>query len=211
MLRARTWADLAGSELERDVVRAQLDRGPLAALISRVVPWRLPVGRYAWTVPPLLRLFEYAVVLLVVRAVAPDAIPAAFALLFAVAYHHYDALYRVLNGLPPAGAVHAAGLGVEGRLIVILALAAAGEDALSRGLVVMAVVLAVVFVVVGTMGGLRALRPGPDGARAEGGGPCLTGRRSPSCARAPSHPRFAAGATPSTGRPTSTSAGSRPT
>ena len=164
VLRARTWADLVGSELERDVIRAQLDRGPLAALIARVVPWRLPVGRYAWTVPPLLRLFEYAVVLLVVRAVAPDAIPAAFALLFAVAYHHYDALYRVLNGLPPAGAVHAAGLGVEGRLIVILALAAAGEDALSRGLVVMAVALAVVFVVVGTMGGLRALRPGPDGA-----------------------------------------------
>ncbi len=163
VLRARTWADLAGSDLERDVVRAQLDRGPLAALISRVVPWRLPVGRYAWTVPPLLRLFEYAVVLLVVRAVAPDAIPAAFALLFAVAYHHYDALYRVLNGLPPAGAVHAAGLGVEGRLIVIVALAAAGEEALSRGLVVMAAALAVVFVVVGTMGGLRALRPGPDG------------------------------------------------
>ncbi len=164
VLRARTWADLVGGELERDVIRAQLDRGPLAALIARVIPWRLPVGRYAWTVPPLLRLFEYAVVLLVVRAVAPDAIPAAFGLLFAVAYHHYDALYRVLNGLPPAGAVHAAGLGVEGRLIVILALAAAGEDALSRGLVVMAVALAVVFVVVGTMGGLRALRPGPDGA-----------------------------------------------
>jgi hypothetical protein len=164
VLRARTWSDLAGSELERDVIRAQLDRGPLAALVARVVPWRLPVGRYAWTVPPLLRLFEYAVVLLVVHAVAPDAIPAAFALLFAVAYHHYDALYRVLNGLPPAGAVHAAGLGVEGRLIVVLALAAAGEDALSRGLVVMAVALAVVFVVVGTMGGLRALRPGLDGA-----------------------------------------------
>jgi hypothetical protein len=164
LLRARTWADLAGGELERDVVRAQLDRGPLAALVSRVVPWRLPVGRYAWTVPALLRLFEYAVVLLVVRAVAPDAIPAAFALLFAVAYHHYDALYRVLNGLPPAGAVHAAGLGVEGRLIVIFSLAAAGEDALSRGLVVMAVALAVVFVVIGTMGGLRALRPGSDGA-----------------------------------------------
>lgn len=164
VLRARTWADLAGSGLERDVIRAQLDRGPLAALIARVVPWQLPVGRYAWTVPPLLRLFEYAVVLLVVRAIAPDAIPAAFALLFAVAYHHYDALYRVLNGLPPAGAVHAAGLGVEGRLIVILVLAAAGEDALSRGLVVTAVALAVVFVVVGTTGGLRALRPGPDGA-----------------------------------------------
>lgn len=164
VLRARTWADLAGSGLERDVIRAQLDRGPLAALIARVVPWQLPVGRYAWTVPPLLRLFEYAGVLLVVRAVAPDAIPAAFALLFAVAYHHYDALYRVLNGLPPAGAVHAAGLGVEGRLIVILALAAAGGDALSRGLVVMAVALAVVFVVVGTMGGLRALRPGSDEA-----------------------------------------------
>jgi hypothetical protein len=164
VLRARTWRDTAGGERERDVIRAQLDRGPLAALLARSSPWQLPVGRYAWTVPALLRLTEYGVVLVVVRAVAPDAMPAAYALLFAVAYHHYDALYRVLNGLPPAGAVHALGLGVEGRLIVILGLAAAGEGALSRGLVVMAVALAVVFVVVGTTGGLRALRAGPDGA-----------------------------------------------
>jgi hypothetical protein len=163
VLRARTWADLAASERERDVIRAQLDRGPLAAVVSRAAPWQLPVGRYAWTVPPLLRLLEYAVVLAVVRSVAPDAVPAAFALLFAIAYHHYDALYRVLNGLPPAGAIHAAGLGVEGRLIVVLILAAAGEAALSAGLVVLAVALAAIFVGVGTLGGLRALRTDAGG------------------------------------------------
>ena len=162
VLRARTWADLAASGVERDVVRAQLDRGPLAAVLARVSPWELPVGRYAWTVPPLLRLLEYAVVVAVVRAVAPDATAAAFALLFAVAYHHYDALYRVLNGLPHAGAVHAVGLGVEGRLIVVLVLTAAGPDALSVGLVILAAVLAVLFVGVGTTGGLRALRAAPS-------------------------------------------------
>ena len=164
VLRARTWVDLEASGRERAVVRAQLDRGPLAAVLARVSPWDLPVGRYAWTVPPLLRLLEYAVVLTVVPAVAPDAVPAAFALLFAVAYHHYDALYRVLNGLLPVGALHAIGLGVEGRLVVILALAAAGETAMSRGLVVLAIVLAAAFVGVGTLGGLRALRSGSGGS-----------------------------------------------
>ena len=163
VLRARTWDDLEASGRERAVVRAQLDRGPLAAVLARISPWDLPVGRYAWTVPSLLRLLEYAVVLAVARAVAPDAIPAAFALLFAVAYHHYDALYRVLNGLPPVGALHAVGLGVEGRLVLILVLAAAGENALSGGLVVLAIAFAALFVGVGTMGGLRALRPGTGG------------------------------------------------
>ncbi len=159
IVRARSWPELTTSGRERDVIRAQLDRGPLAALLARVSPWQLPVGRYAWTVPPLLRFLEYAAVIAVVRAVAPGATSAAFALLFAVAYHHYDALYRVLNSLPQAGALHAVGLGVEGRLLVVLVLAAAGEDVLSSGLTVLAAVLAVLFVGVGTLGAVGSLRP----------------------------------------------------
>lgn len=158
VLRSRRWADVSATDRERAVIRAQLDRGPLASALARALPWRLPVGRFVWLVPPALRLLEYGTVIVVVRVVAPDAMPAAFALLFAVAYHHYDALYRVLNGLRPVGAVHAAGLGVEGRLLVVLVLAASGEEALSRGLVVLAAALAVLFVGVGTLGGWQALR-----------------------------------------------------
>jgi len=162
VVRARSWPELTWTDRERDVVRAQLDRGPLAQLASSASPWSLPVGRYAWFLPPLLRLTEYATMLLVVWAVAPDAIPAAFALLFALAYHHYDALYRVLNGLPPDGVAHVLGLGVEGRLIVVLVLAALGDEALSGGLVVLAAALGGLFLVVGVLGGVRALRPRAD-------------------------------------------------
>jgi hypothetical protein len=107
----------------------------------------------------LLRLIEYATVLCVVRVVAPGAMSAAFAFLFAVAYHHYDALYRVVNSLPQAGALHAIGLGVEGRLLVVFVLAAAGEKPLSAGLTVLAAVLAILFVGVGTLGVLGSFRP----------------------------------------------------
>lgn len=158
VLRSRTWTAEAPSELERQVVRAQLDRGPLASAIARLLPWRLPVGRLAWSMPPLLRALEFGCVVLLVRRVAPEAMPAAFALLFVVAYHHYDALYRVLNGVASAGALRLAGLGVEGRLLVLAALVATGADALARGLVVLAIALGLLFLGVGTAGGLRALR-----------------------------------------------------
>jgi hypothetical protein len=158
LLRARTWITSAATDLERQVVRAQLDRGPLASALARVLPWRLPAGRYAWLMPPLLRAVEFSVVLVVVDAVAPEAMWAAFTFLFVVAYHHYDALYRVLNGLASAGALRAAGLGVEGRLLALGALTAAGADALSRGLVVLTIALGVLFLGVGTAGGLRAMK-----------------------------------------------------
>lgn len=158
VVRSRTWTAASATDLERQVVRAQLDRGPLAGALARVSPWRVPAGRLAWALPSLLRAVEFACIVTVVRRVAPEAMPAAFALLFVIAYHHYDALYRVLNGVPSAGALRAAGLGVEGRLLVLGALALGGPEVLSRGLVVLAVVLGVLFLGVGTAGGLRAMQ-----------------------------------------------------
>jgi hypothetical protein len=110
-----------------------------------------------------VRAVEFTAALTLVYVVAPEAMPAAFAFVFVVAYHHYDALYRVLNGLAAAGALRAAGLGVEGRLLALAALAAVGAGALSRGLVVLTVVLGVLFLGVGTAGGLRAMtEPQPN-------------------------------------------------
>ncbi len=155
-VRSRSWGAESATEREREVVRSQLDRGPLAAALARGLPWRLPMGRFAWLLPGAVRAAEFATLILVVHAVDPGAMPATFALLFAVAYHHYDALYRALNGLAPAGAVRALGLGVEGRLLVIGALSLAGSAAISRGVPVLAVLLGGLFVGVGTAGGLRA-------------------------------------------------------
>jgi Family of unknown function (DUF5941)/CDP-alcohol phosphatidyltransferase len=95
-------------------------------------------GRLDWSVPPLLRLGEYAG-LLWIGAVA-GALPATFALLCAITYHHYDTVYRwrQLGELPAPWLRDAAG-GWDGRLVAGTALAAAGAApaAFSAGAIVL--------------------------------------------------------------------------
>ncbi len=78
-------------------------------------------GALDWLVPPILRATEYTVILaLAARSGVPGALPAAFGLVAAVAYHHYDTVYRIRGGTgaPPRALVRATG-GHEGRLLVI--------------------------------------------------------------------------------------------
>ena len=100
-------------------------------------------GRLDWSVPPLLRAAEYAG-LLWIGAVA-GAVPAAFALLCAITYHHYDVVYRwrQLGTLPSRRLGDAAG-GWDGRLVAGTALAAAG--ALPAAFYAAAAILGVAFV-----------------------------------------------------------------
>ena len=117
------------------------DDGPLARAIARRVP--LERGRFAWAVPPLIRLVEYAGLLAI--GAAGDALPAAFALVAALAYRHYDLVYRLRHrGVTPPPWVDAVGLGWEGRLALAVVLLLAG--ALPAGFFVLAGVLGVVFV-----------------------------------------------------------------
>jgi phosphatidylglycerophosphate synthase len=74
-----------------------------------------------WLVPPLFRAGEYGTVLaLAARSGVPHAVPAAFGLVAAVAYHHYDTVYRIRGGTgaPPRSLVRAIG-GHEGRTLVV--------------------------------------------------------------------------------------------
>ncbi|RSS80915.1 DUF5941 domain-containing protein [Streptomyces sp. WAC06614] len=83
-------------------------------------------GALDWLIPPLLRAAEYATVLvLAVKADVPGALPAAFGLVAAVAYHHYDTVYRIRGGTgaPPHWLVRTIG-GHEGRVLAITVLAA---------------------------------------------------------------------------------------
>jgi hypothetical protein len=145
-------------------------------------------GRLAWLMPALLRAAEYA---LVVRLAAVldggvldgggldagglDAggldgaglggrvMPAAYAVLAVVAYHHYDVVYRLRHaGSSAAPWVGVAALGFEGRMLVVLVLWLAGADAAVVGCWVLAGWLAVVFGVESATGWsrwLRAARP----------------------------------------------------
>jgi hypothetical protein len=109
-------------------------------------------------VPGLLRLAETAVVLVVAACCLPDSAVWAFAWLFVVAYHHYDTLYRALGGSWPPQWLVRAGLGVEGRTLVVIAAAVASGAVLEGLLAVGSVVLFVLFVLVASAQWMRALR-----------------------------------------------------
>ncbi|KOU26842.1 transferase [Streptomyces sp. WM6372] len=82
-------------------------------------------GPLDWLLPPLFRAAEYVTVLaLAVKADVPGALPAAFGLVAAVAYHHYDTVYRIRggSGAPPRWLVWTIG-GHEGRVLLTAALA----------------------------------------------------------------------------------------
>ncbi|GGZ00521.1 hypothetical protein GCM10010343_27830 [Streptomyces avidinii] len=109
-------------------------------------------GALDWLIPPLFRAAEYVTVLaLAVKADVPGALPAAFGLIAAVAYHHYDTVYRIRGGTgaPPHWLVRTIG-GHEGRVLLITALAAVlvtREADFPVALTVMAVFVALVVLV----------------------------------------------------------------
>ncbi|MFE1024055.1 DUF5941 domain-containing protein [Streptomyces sp. NPDC058818] len=103
---------------------------PAVAAIGYVLTSALAVARplkgaLDWLVPPFLRAAEYGTVLvLAAKADVNGALPAAFGLVAAVAYHHYDTVYRIRGdaGAPPQWLVRTVG-GHEGRTLVITVLA----------------------------------------------------------------------------------------
>ncbi|MFD6334954.1 DUF5941 domain-containing protein [Streptomyces niveus] len=105
-------------------------------------------GPLDWLVPPVFRATEYGFLLvLAARVDVPGALPAAFGLVAAVAYHHYDTVYRIRGGAgaPPRGLVRALG-GHEGRTLLVAVLAAltTAESDLAPELTVIAVLVAVI-------------------------------------------------------------------
>jgi phosphatidylglycerophosphate synthase len=126
-----TWAPVAGA-----LVYALASGQALARPLK---------GALDWLVPPLFRAAEYGTVLILAsKAGVNGALPAAFGLVAAVAYHHYDTVYRIRGdaGAPPAWLVRAVG-GQEGRTLLVTVLAAALTAAQFKvALTVLAVVVA---------------------------------------------------------------------
>ncbi|MFF7933494.1 CDP-alcohol phosphatidyltransferase family protein [Streptomyces sp. NPDC007940] len=131
-----TWAPVAGAVVYA-VAAAQALHRPLK-------------GALDWLVPPLFRAAEYGTVLvLAAKADVNGALPAAFGLVAAVAYHHYDTVYRIRGnaGAPPAWLVRAVG-GQEGRtLLVAVAAAVLTASQFTVALTVLAVAVALVVLV----------------------------------------------------------------
>jgi uncharacterized protein DUF5941/CDP-alcohol phosphatidyltransferase-like enzyme len=102
-------------------------------------------GALDWLVPPLFRAAEYGTVLvLAVKHEVNGTLLTAFGLVAAVAYHHYDTVYRIRGNTsaPPVWLVRAVG-GQEGRTLLVTVLAAALTAAqFKAALTALAVVLA---------------------------------------------------------------------
>ncbi|MFE0193888.1 DUF5941 domain-containing protein [Streptomyces sp. NPDC058989] len=116
-----------------------------SALLAGAAVARPLKGALDWLVPPFFRAGEYtAILVLAARSDDPGALPAAYGLVAAVAYHHYDTVYRIRGGTgaPPRWLVRATG-GSEGRILVITVLAAAlSPSGFTIALTALAVVLA---------------------------------------------------------------------
>ncbi|MFD3970064.1 DUF5941 domain-containing protein [Streptomyces cyaneofuscatus] len=104
-----------------------------------------------WLVPPFFRAAEYVTILvLAARSDVPHAVPAAFGLVSAVAYHHYDTVYRIRGGTgaPPQWLVRTIG-GHEGRtaLVAVLAASLTHTSGFTTALTALAVAVALVVLV----------------------------------------------------------------
>ena len=104
-----------------------------------------PRARVSWAEPPLLRATEYSALIWIAGLEGADAYPAAFALLAALTFRHYDLVYRLRHrGVVPARWVSLLGGGWDGRLVVALLLLVLG--ALPAAYYVAAAVLGAAFV-----------------------------------------------------------------
>jgi hypothetical protein len=126
--------------------------GASHGLVAGVIAWVVLVGglasarplrdRLRWTVPPALRAIEYAALLWIGAVAGDDALPATFALLCAITYHHYETVYGIRHrGVAPPAWVKAGGW--DGRLVAGVVLLVAG--ALPAAFWILAVLLAGLF------------------------------------------------------------------
>ncbi|WP_228989333.1 DUF5941 domain-containing protein [Streptomyces sp. DH8] len=121
------------------------------ALLSGLAVARPLKGALDWLVPPFFRAGEYVTILvLAARSDVPHAVPAAFGLVSAVAYHHYDTVYRIRGGTgaPPQWLVRTIG-GHEGRtaLVAVLAAVLTHASGFTTALTALAVAVALVVLV----------------------------------------------------------------
>lgn len=111
----------------RDFGSAQVVVAAVFYVICSAVAVAHPLkGALDWLVPPVFRAAEYGTILiLAARSEVNGALPAAYGLVAAVAYHHYDTVYRIRGGTgaPPTWLVRTIG-GHEGRTLLVTVLAA---------------------------------------------------------------------------------------
>jgi len=115
-------------------------------LLGGLSSGRPHTDRFAWAVPGFLRVCEYGSLVWIAVSAGDSSHAAAFALIAALVFHHYDLVYRprFQGHAPPAWWSVVAG-GWDGRLVLAWVLLAA--DALPAGMFIFAGVLGVGFAI----------------------------------------------------------------
>lgn len=86
-----------------------------------------PKRRIQWLTPPLLRAAEYGFLAFMGWRVGVGVLPATYGLLAAIAFHHYDVVYRIRHQrIPPPPWLFRIGGGWDGRMLLMLTAALAG-------------------------------------------------------------------------------------
>jgi hypothetical protein len=128
--------------------------GASDGLVAAGVAWVVVLGglssgrphtdRFAWAVPGFLRVCEYGGLLWVAANAGDSSHAAAFALIAALVFHHYDLVYRPrFQGVAPPTWWNLVAGGWDGRLVLAWVLLAAG--ALPAGMFILAGLLGVGF------------------------------------------------------------------
>lgn len=154
-LRTLGWRGPAPADAAELLAR-QADAGPLAWIVARLgagivprVAWaRLWSAPAAWAIPAALRLVELGLVAVIALAWYPAAVVFAFWWVAVIAFHHYDVLYRAIAGQSTPRWLTWAGLGWDGRSLIIVVTAAAGLAAWQATLAIGAVAWTALLVVI---------------------------------------------------------------
>ena len=135
----------------------QADAGPVLSGLGRLVSingvWAAPFG---WAVPALLRLIELGLVAVLAIWLFPSATTVAFWWVAVIAFHHYDVLYRAIAGRPTPRWITWAGLGWDGRTIVVIVVAILGLCTFTTVLGWGALALAIILVGIASVQWLRS-------------------------------------------------------
>lgn len=115
-------------------------------LLAGLSSGRPHTDRFAWAVPGFLRVCEYGGLLWVAANAGDSSHAAAFALIAALVFHHYDLVYRPrFQGVAPPAFWNFVAGGWDGRLVLAWVLLAAG--ALPAGMFILAGLLGVGFAI----------------------------------------------------------------
>jgi len=127
---------MAKSRIKSHVIVRQLDLGWAQQSLSL---------RFDWLEPSVLRLVELGGLILLF-ALTGNLGVAAFVILFSIAFHHYDNLYRAMQGQQKPRWLATLGLGVPGRILLLSAI-----DLVGFGLELAAGYFLVLFLVVSSI------------------------------------------------------------